>query len=444
MKDKIFQIVKDYSKKGEKVELTYINNLNQSIVAFKGQISSYSESITSGVSSRVLNGKKIGMSFTEKVSEDDIKTCILNSSENSNFVPDDEFNSLYESDEKFETDIHFDYKSKEVDVEKKKEMVMNLEKMCYDLDRRVVNVVQSVLESHESELFICNSFGLSKHEKSSIYYGFVYLIVSDGKDTQVSMYFKGSKSIRNLNLDQIAKNAVEKGIELLGATEIESGKYTTIFSNEVASSLFSVFMPIVYADEIQKGKSKLAGKIGEKIGSDILTIIDDPYKDGLNLANFDLEGVKTEVITIFDKGIFTTPLYNLYTAKKDGQKSNGRAYRYGLSSPITISILNPYIPNGEKDLDKLISSINKGIFVTNIEGLHAGIDKVSGDFSLASKGFLIENGQKTIPLKNFTIAGNFFELIKNIVDKADDRRTDNYVPFSSPALLIEELSISGK
>lgn len=444
MKDIIAQLLKEHQRDDKKIELTYINNLSQSITAFKGQISSFSESITSGIASRVLRGKKLGISFTEKVSKEDINNCIYNAENNSNYVPEDEFNSIYENDEKLETDVYFDYKSRDIGVEKKKEMVINLEKMCYDLDKRVVNVVQTAIESNESELLICNSFGLSKHEKSSIYYGFVYLVVSDGKDTQVSMYFQGSKSLNDLNLEKIANNAVKKGIELLGAQEIESGKYKVILSNEVASSLFSAFMPIVYADEIQKGKSKLAGKIGEKIGSDILTIIDDPTKDGLNLANFDFEGVKTEIITIFDKGIFNTPLYNLYTAKKDGKKSNGRAYKYGLSSPTTISVLNPYIPDGNKNLEQLVSSVNKGIYITNVEGLHAGIDRVSGDFSLASKGFLIENGKTTIPLKNFTVAGNFFDLIKVICDKANDRRKDNYIPFSSPALLVEELSISGK
>jgi len=444
MLNNLNEIISKKSTSDKKIELNYINELNQSLAAFKGEISSFSQSITSGVSVRVINGEKMGLAFTEKVNEKEIENCIDNAIENSKFMPDDPYNAIYESDEKKESNKYFDEKSRNVALNTKKEMVLKLEKMCYEMDKRVVNVFQSALETQEYEYIITNSYSLNKKGKNSIYYGFVYLIVSDGKDTQTSMYFKGSKSIYDLNLEEIAKKAVEKGLELLSASFVESGKYPVILSNEVASSLFSAFLPIVYADEIQKGKSKLGNKIGEKVGSDLLTIIDDPHKNGLQLMDFDIEGVDTEVVKIFDRGVFLNPLYNIYTAKKENKKSNGRASKHGLASSINVSAINPFIENGDNSLEDLFNNLNRGIYITNVEGLHAGIDRVSGDFSLAAKGFLIENGKKGIPIKNFTVAGNFYDFIKMIRSTANDRRIDNYVPFSSPSILVEDLSISGK
>ena len=213
MLNNLNEIISKKSTSDKKIELNYINELNQSLAAFKGEISSFSQSITSGVSVRVINGEKMGLAFTEKVNEKEIENCIDNAIENSKFMPDDPYNAIYESDEKKESNKYFDEKSRNVALNTKKEMVLKLEKMCYEMDKRVVNVFQSALETQEYEYIITNSYGLNKKGKNSIYYGFVYLIVSDGKDTQTSMYFKGSKSIYDLNLEEIAKKAVEKGLE---------------------------------------------------------------------------------------------------------------------------------------------------------------------------------------------------------------------------------------
>ena len=113
-------------------------------------------------------------------------------------------------------------------------------------------------------------------------------------------------------------------------------------------------------------------------------------------------------------------LYDLATAKKVGVSSTGNGQRASYTSPVNISPYNFYIKGGEKSFDALISGVEKGIYITELKGLHAGANAVTGDFSIESAGFLIENGKLGGAVKSFTVAGNFFDLLKNIEDISVD------------------------
>jgi len=173
-------------------------------------------------------------------------------------------------------------------------------------------------------------------------------------------------------------------------------------------------------------------------------VIDDPAAPGFGKRRFDDEGVDSPALTLFDRGVFAAPLYTVYSAKREGARPNGRGFRPGIQSRATASIINGFIAPGALDLAALFREAGSGVYVTELEGLHAGLDPVSGDFSCGAKGFAIEGGQRGRPLKNFTVSGNFYELIKDIAALANDRRLDSYERFTSPSLLLGSLSISGK
>ena len=198
---------------------------------------------------------------------------------------------------------------------------------------------------------------------------------------------------------------------------------------------------IFSAEAVQKNISKLKGKLNEPVASSIVTLVDDPFlKDGLANSSFDDEGVPTSYKEIIQDGILKTYLYNLKTAYKDGVSSTGNGVKGSYKGTVGISSFNLYIKPSDKSFDKMIENIKEGIFITDFAGLHSGLNTISGDFSLAGEGFYIKDGKIDRPLNQITISGNFFELLKNIKDIANDIKF-SFSSVGSPSIMVEGLKV---
>ena len=190
--------------------------------------------------------------------------------------------------------------------------------------------------------------------------------------------------------------------------------------------------------------SLLKDKEGNIIASNFLNIVDNPLlNNGLASTPFDDEGVSTYKKYIIKDGKLVTLLHNLKTANKANTKTTGNGFKSSYSSVVSVSPTNLYIESGKKTFEELLYGIKEGVIVTDFAGLHSGTNSITGDFSLAAKGYFIENDKKSYPIEQITVAGNFFELIKNIEDIANDL----VFPLSSigsPSIKIKSLSIAGK
>ena len=218
----------------------------------------------------------------------------------------------------------------------------------------------------------------------------------------------------------MAKEAVDNAISMLGAKEVKSGNYPIVFENTSFANLLAAFSPIFSSDNVQKGLSLLKGKIGEEIAVPILNIVDDPFlKDGFASRNFDDEGTASTFNKLIDNGKLVGLLYNWKTANKEGVKSTGNASR-SYKGSMGISPSNLYVVNGDTEIEDLLYLANGGLYINNLEGLHSGLNPVSGDFSLSASGFLIQDGQLHRPVNQITIAGNLYELFKDILAIGND------------------------
>ena len=190
----------------------------------------------------------------------------------------------------------------------------------------------------------------------------------------------------------------------------------------------------------------LAGKEGEKVAADCLTLIDDPFyaKNTMQMP-FDGEGVATVEKKLIENGVLKTLLYDLTYAKKAGKTPTGNAAR-GIADPVSISPYCLRIAPGALTEEALLQKLGNGIYINELKGLHAGADAVTGDFSIESAGFLVENGKRTRPVHSFTVAGNFFDLLRAIDGVADN--VEMALPAVSctaaPDLLVRGLSVAGE
>ena len=183
------------------------------------------------------------------------------------------------------------------------------------------------------------------------------------------------------------------------------------------------------------------GKIGQKIASSKVTIEDKPLAKNVFARWFDDEGVATYNKPIIKNGRLETYLYNLTTAAKDGVKSTGNGFGGGSKRGISSAFLS--LKPGKKSLDELFEMVGNGVYITDVSGLHAGLNPQSGNFSLQSTGFMIENGKKGKPLDLITVGGNLLDIFKDVLEVGNDV-TVSPSGVSSESLLIKKIAVSGK
>ncbi|KAB2336053.1 TldD/PmbA family protein [Cytobacillus depressus] len=429
------------------LELHYEKEEKFKCSLFKGEIDSYVSSEIAGVSFRgVINGK-MGSAYTERLDEDSIEFLIENAKENAELNEDPIQTDLFKGSNTYPEECFYSNELAKVTIPEKIALLKEIESCIYAYDERVTGTNYFTLESGETERAIINSKGLSLQERQNHIGIIISVVVKQGEEIKTGLYINVSRDFSSFVSEQIAKQAVEEALSQLNARSVESKRYPVILRNQAAGSLLQTFSPIFSAESVQKGRSLLKDKEGETIAVPFLHIEDDPFlENGLFSKTFDSEGVATTKKAIVKDGKLVTFLHNRKTAEEAKVKSTGNAYKSSYKGSLNVSPTNFYIVPTDKSFDELISSVEEGIIVTNLEGLHSGADSVSGNFSLAAKGYFVKNGKVQYAVKQMTIAGNFFELLNNIEQIGSDLDFSfSFVApgyIGSPSLLVKELAVT--
>jgi len=423
------------------LELYYEKQESFGCDIFKGEIDNFESSSVSGVSVRGLYNGKMGYAYTEKLDEESIEFLLKSAKENAGLIEDDP-EELFSGDAEYKKANFYSPSLEEVTAEQKIALLKEIEEKIYAYDPRVVQTNYATLQNFSAETAIYNNKGLSLTDRNNFLYVLFSVVVKEGDEIKSGMTIKVTKDFASLNADEIAKEAVEKALSYLGGKTYPNKTYPVILKNEAAASLITVFSSSFSADAVQKGQSRLKGKLGEKIASDLVTFIDDPFlPEGIRSSTFDSEGVPTEKLTVVDKGQLQTYFYNMKTAKKDGVKSNGHGTKYSYKGTIGVAPSNFFIEPKDKSFDELVASIEEGVIVTGLSGLHSGANPISGDFSVAATGYFIKDGKIEGATNYMTIAGNFFELLLDVVEVGSDLEFSTQ-GIGSPSLKVKGLTVT--
>ena len=232
-------------------------------------------------------------------------------------------------------------------------------------------------------------------------------------------------------------------LDKLSAESVQSAQYPVLIENEAMADLLAAFSGMFDGENAYKGISLLNDSIEKQIFSDKITIVDDPLlKNGYNSRSFDDEGVACRNKILVDKGVLKTYLHNLKSAKLMNCETTGNGFKAGYASNVGIAPSNLFIENGSTSMDEMIASMEEGIIVTEITGLHAGLNAMTGEFSLQSQGWYVKDGKKVKPVNLITIAGNFLEAMKQVEMLGNDGKL-NAGSIGSPSILFTSLSVSG-
>lgn len=429
------------------MEVYYSAGSSLSLKVFEKELDGYSLSESEGLSLRGIYKGKMGYSYTEKVDESSIELLVKNALENAMVIDSDDEEFIYEGSKEYKKVDTFNPSLENISELEKINFVKSLEVEAFNIDKRITSVETCVYGDGYGETVMSNTKGLYLHDKSNLAYTYVVVVAKEGDDIKTGMAYRTGNDFSKFNAKEIAQEAVKEALDLLGAKSVKSGDYAVVIRNNAAADLLEAFTGIFSAESVQKNLSLLKGKLNQQIGSEKFTLVDDPFmEDGLASKSFDGEGVACKHKKVVDKGVLKTYFHNLKTAKKDNIETTGNASKGSYKSSIGISPTNFYVEKGEKSLDEIIAGMDSGIMITELQGLHSGLNSISGDFSLAALGYAIKGGKIAGPVEQITVAGNYFEMLKNIEEVGSDLKfgLPGEAYIGSPSLKIKKLAIAGE
>ena len=429
----------------EEYELYYSCAESTSVGAFQQEINQFTGTVAGGVCFRCIVGGKMGYASTEELSAEEAVAVVDRAADNAACLETEDPVFLGQGGQTYqELNLHpYALPTTEELIDK----VLQTQKALYEASEKVVDGSTTQGVSERSSIAIYNSKGLDLSYVNQSAGMVCVAVVSDGAEMSNDVAIRLGE-LETIDHRALAAKAANGALEKMGGEAVTTGVYPVIFDPKAMSDLLNTFSGIFSSEAAQKGLSRLAGMEGNMVASEVVTIVDDPFHPENPMPiHFDAEGSPTYCKKIVDKGVLNTLLYNLKTAHKAGKMTTGNASKGDYNASVKVRPFTMYIEGGNQTEAELLSMAGNGVYITALEGLHSGANAVSGDFSLQSAGYLIENGEKTKRIKGFTVAGNFYELLKKIVAVADNTclpRALGMTAFGAPSVLVDSLSIAGE
>lgn len=315
-----------------------------------------------------------------------------------------------------------------------------MQKAALAFDKRISSVLRVGYGETRGEAVVASTRGVLTFERGgSASVGLSALCEEDG-ELQVGSSFQSARRKGGLDHAKVAREAAERTVALLGSKKLPGGRRDVLFDPWVSGEFLELISSLLCADQIQRGKSLLAGKLGQKVASDLLTFVDDPcLPGGAGSSLWDDEGLPTSRKVVIEKGVVKEFFYDAYTANKEGRPSNacaGRGSYKGLPGP---GSSNFFLAAGATPREELLSGTKDGILVLDVMGMHMA-DPISGEFSVGVSGLSIKDGRLGHPVKSAMISGNVVELMKSVDAVGDDLTF--YGAMGAPTFRVREMNVA--
>ena len=390
---------------------------------------------------RVYRDRSLGFAYVNSFEEENIRDSVERAMGIAAGAPSDENNALPDPTPVASIEGLYDPQADDFGVEKAVELALSMLRAARDYDPRVT-IDSGELSGHTGEKAIASTRGVEVSERSSFFYSVIMGMAREGDSVSSFDYqFEGAWSPSRMDPVAMALKLAKNVVDSLGAVSGETFKGPVILAPKAASGIVvSPVMSSASASSVQRETSRFRGRLGEVVGSELLTVIDESrLPEGAGSTSFDREGIAPESLHVIEKGVLRSFLYDSYTARKDGRSSNGHAGG-GVSAVPVVSSTNVVLSPGETPLADMIAGIDKGVLVTRFAG---NVDPVSGDFSGSVKGGrMIRGGRLEEPLSGTMIAGNTFDSLSRVtaVSKETERMFSTVVPY----LAVDGLSVTSE
>ena len=436
---KFFELAKEAGI--QEAELYIHKDYSLRFSIFHGEVDNYSANNGFSVQARGLFNGKFGTASCDVWNLEKAKYLVNEIVTNAKVSENDDPVFIFEGSKKYKKVSMFNKDLANVPVENKIQKMLELEKEIKAYDKRIVEVSYLQYFEMSGETILFNTKGLKLTTKNNFFYYVGGAVAKQGEQAKSGYEIFVDNDFAKFDAKELAKKVGENTVSQLGGEPCESNTYKAVLSPDVVSSLMEFYVGSADAEEVQKKSSFFIGKLNEKVASSKVTIEDRPLDKTLFARGFDDEGVATYNKPIIKNGKLQTYLYNLTTAAKDGVATTGNASRGG--GKMHISPFYLVFKPGKKSQEELFKEVDNGVYITEVTGLHAGMNPQSGNFSLQSTGFLIKDGKKDRALDIITVSGNLMDVFKDIIEVGNDSKQFTS-GSSAPSVIIKKIAVSGK
>jgi len=395
-----------------------------------------------GIGIRVLDQQRLGFAYTSDLSANGIRACVDTARRMSALTERDEDLALATRPiDDADLDI---YQAGIVDrpLSERAAIALAVEEAARATDPRVKQFRKTTYSDSESTTIIATTTGVRASFRESYCGAMTSAVASENGDRQIGYHGEAARRYGEFEPARVGEAAAKRAVEKLGAKPLATQKVPVVLDPWMAMELLRAIGPLFSSDNVLKGRSLFANKIGQRVANEKITIVDDARRPrGLRSAPFDGEGVATTTRTLIDRGVLGGYLTSLKTARKLGSAPTGNARRGGYGSPARIGPSNLFTAAGTDDTGSIVAGLDHALAITSLLNLHT-VDPVSGEFSLGATGNYLERGNRLHPAQGITIAGNLTHLLNSVVGVGADLV---FGPggLGSPTLVISELSIGG-
>ncbi|HWA54688.1 MAG TPA: TldD/PmbA family protein, partial [Solirubrobacterales bacterium] len=420
-----------------------------------GEVESLSAATQRGIGIRAWIGKRVGYAYGTDLSEAGVTALAERAAEAARVADEDEFAGApapvrLSSDTGGEgapqgLEGLSDPTIGEWSTGRLADLALEIERTALDADPRVAGVEQAVYADSSERVAIASSTGIEGEYSSSSCYGYLQALAEGEGGRETGLGFGLGRGPAALDPAAIGREGAERALAMIGAGKPPSRTCPVVLDPTVAASFVGLIGRGLSAGAVQRGRSPFAERVGEEVAGEALALHDDGLDpEGFASSPFDAEGVARRRTPLIEARTLRTYLYDTYTARRGEASSTGNASRAGYRSQPSVSTSNLIVTPGSLGFAELLSEAAEGVLVTDVAGLHSGVNPVSGVFSVGASGRAIRGGELAEPLREFTIASDLVSMLRAVRAVGADAR---WVPFSgsvkTPSLLIDEMTVAG-
>jgi PmbA protein len=411
-----------------------------------GEIESLTAATQRGIGVRAWIGGRVGYAYGTDLAADGVTNLAGAAAEAARVADEDEFAGPPEPSDQPVAELALsDSSMTERTTGDLAELTLAIERAALDADPRVVAVEQAVYADSAERVALVSSVGIAGEYQSSSCYGYVQALAEGNGARETGLGFDLGRGPDALDPVAIGREGGERATAMIGAGKPASRTCPVVLDPTVAASFVALIGGALAASAVQRGRSPFAERVGAALADPALLLHDDGIDpDGFASAPFDGEGVPRGRTSLIEDGTLRTYLHDAYTARRGEAASTGNAGRAGYRSQPSVSSSNLVVAPGQLGFEQLLSEAAEGVYITDVAGLHSGVNPVTGVFSVGASGQAIAGGQLAEPLREFTIASDLVSMLKAVRAVGNSPR---WVPFggsvSTPPLLIGEMTVAG-
>ena len=430
---------------GGQAEAYAVESRRADVKARAGEVESLSASESRGVGVRVVVDGRLGYAWAADPDPDEAAGLIAVAREAATHATADEANALPQVAPIPELPGLFREPQAVLDPERKVALALELERAAVSAEPEVRKVEEVIYGDAVSRVAVASTTGVEAEYARTDCWCVVSALAERNGETQSGFSFRVARELDELAWGEAAAEAASRGARLLGATKPGTERLPVVLDPWAAASFLGVLARALSAEEVQKGRSLLARLVGERVGAEVLTLVDDGrLPRGPAAAPFDDEGVPTGRTEIVDRGVLRGFLHNTTTARRAGEASTGNASRPSYRGVPGVAPTNLFVEPGSDGPEAILAAAGRAVYVQDVTGVHSGANPVSGEFSVGATGLRVDGGALGAPLREMTIASTLPEVLRRLQAVGSDLR---FFPgggaVGTPTLLVGEMTVAG-